>query len=190
MSEEISTRNKVTFILKAIPHYRLPFYEQLRPMLDERGIKLSVVYGQVGSEGATKRDTVDLPWGIEISNKILSLGTRELYWQPTLSYIRDADLVIVMQESKLLINYLLVLLNMLGVKRAAFWGHGKSFQEHRTHRWSELIKKWISRNVHWWFAYTQSTYEVIRSLGFPEPQITGLYNNNDLKPLKTTQSKN
>jgi len=179
----VNTPKRVAFLLKAIPHYRKPFYERLREELTSLNVVLDVIYGQVGSEAAQKRDTVDLSWGIRIHNRVLRLGSREFFWQPTLNLLRGADLVVIMQEAKLLLNYLLVLQNMLGIRRVAFWGHGRSFQEHSASRFGEWLKRMLSRRVHWWFAYTERSKDIIRSTGFPADRITVVNNSIDLHSL-------
>jgi len=48
---------------------------------------------------------------------------------------------------------------------------------------SEKLKFWASRRVHWWFAYTERSAEVVRSLGYPRSRITVVNNSGDTKEL-------
>ena len=48
-------------------------------------------------------------------------------WQPALPLIQDADLVIVEMANKLLINYILLIQNALGVKKGRILGSRKEF---------------------------------------------------------------
>ena len=63
------------------------------------------IYGEPRSADATKRDAVEIPWGVRVHNRVWRVGGREVYWQPCLDELRDADLVIVEQATKLLLNY-------------------------------------------------------------------------------------
>ena len=121
-------RPRVAIVYKSLPHYRRRFFELLREDLEARGVELSLIYGQPGDADAAKADCVDLPWATRITNRIWRFGKREVYWQPCLGLTRDADLVIVEQANKLLINYALQGLRQLGLRQVAFWGHGRDFQ--------------------------------------------------------------
>jgi glycosyltransferase involved in cell wall biosynthesis len=99
-----------------------------------------------------------------------------LIWQPVLSYLRGADLVVVEQQSKLLLNYLLVARQLLGWQRIGFFGHGKNLQARSYKTRSERIKKKIAVLPHWWFAYTSGVAQYIAGLGYPADRIT-VFNN-------------
>ena len=76
----------------------------------------------------------------------------------------------------MLVNYFLLLQNALGVRRVAFWGHGKNFQSRKMDRFSEWVKRVLSTRVHWWFAYNDLSAEVVTSLGYPQARITVVQN--------------
>jgi glycosyltransferase involved in cell wall biosynthesis len=117
------------------------------------------------------------------------VGKRDLVWQPAWKYIKDADLIIVVQESKLLLNYFLLLLNFLGLKRMALWGHGKSFQPHRVTSLGERLKGFMTRHVSWWFAYTEESARAVADTGFPQEKITVVHNSIDTRGMaKLAQS--
>jgi glycosyltransferase involved in cell wall biosynthesis len=166
----------VTVIYKTLPKYRIPFFEALRPRLAEKGIDFHLIYGQPPADEAAKEDTGYLPWGQRIRNHIIPLGSRSLYWQPCLSLLKGADLVIVEQASKLLINYVLVAAQFFRGPKLAFWGHGKNFMIHQASFAGEALKRVVSRHVHWWFAYSERSAEVIRGLGFERGRITIVQN--------------
>ena len=54
---------KVAIIWSHIPQYRQRFYELLRDHLEQKGMQLTLVYGQPSPNDALKSDAVDLPWG-------------------------------------------------------------------------------------------------------------------------------
>jgi glycosyltransferase involved in cell wall biosynthesis len=125
-----------------------------------------------------------LPWGRRIRNFVIPVGRRELYWQPYIHLISEVDLVIVEQASRLLTNYLLFALNRIGVKRMAFWGHGRNFQADSSSAFGETLKRYTSRRVHWWFAYNELSARIISGSGFPADRITVVENAIDTRGLK------
>jgi len=174
---------KVVVIYKTIPQYRARFFELLREKLMQLGIEFVLIYGQPGSRDALKKDTVDFPWAIKVPNHIWKIGGREIYWQPVLGYLKSSDLVIVEQASKLLINYVLFVLCMMGAQKLAFWGHGKSFQEKYVSRFGEWIKRLVSTKVHWWFAYNEMSAKVVEGMGYSPERITSVQNAIDTRQL-------
>lgn len=176
-------RPKVAVVYKSLPQYRRHFFELLRERLDQMGIEFILIYGQPSRKDALKKDTVDLNWGIKVHNIIWEVKGRELYWQPVLSYLRDVDLVIVEQASKLLVNYVLLMRNALGKQKLAFWGHGRNFQYHTASPIGEWIKRLVSSKVHWWFAYNNMSAKIVRQLGFPPEHITVVQNAIDTRQL-------
>lgn len=167
---------KVAIVNRMIPHYRRDFFCRLKSALEEKNISLILLYGQPEYRDALKNDSIDMEWGIKVPSKIVKIGHNSLYWQPVLPYLRDIDLVIVEQASKLLINYVLLLRNRLGVQKLAFWGHGRNFQETSINQLGEWIKRQVSTKVHWWFAYNEMSAAVVREMGYPAERITVVQN--------------
>lgn len=167
---------RVLIVQKTIPQYRRRFFELLREYLADDDIELVLVHGQPEPAEASRRDVVHLDWAVERRTLFLPLGQRRLYWQPCLSLVRDADLVIVEQASKLLVNYVLLALQVAGVKRLAFWGHGKTPEATPPSRIGEAAKAAMSRRVHWWFAYNELSARYVRELGFDAVRITAVEN--------------
>lgn len=178
--------SKIAIIYKTIPHYRRDFYNRLRKTLAEENVDLLLLYGQPSRRDALKNDTIDLEWAVKVPSKIFELGRSEFYWQPVLHYLKDVDLVIVEQASKLLVNYILLIQNWLGIRKLAFWGHGKNFQETSANPLGEWIKRQISNRVHWWFAYNEMSARVVREIGFSGERITLVQNAVDTHFLSRT----
>jgi len=176
-------RPRVMIIYKSLPEYRRRFYESLRARLAEMGVELQLVYGQAGVEDAKKNDCVDLPWATRVKNRIWRVGQRDVYWQPCLRLTRQADLVIVEQANRLLLNYVLLVLRQLGLRRVAFWGHGRDFQAHGHFRMREWIKHRLTRHVDWWFAYNDTSVRVVQAAGYPAQRITNVQNAIDTRRL-------
>ena len=191
-STEMSERRrrpKAVVVYRALPQYRRRFYELLRERLDEAGVEFVLIYGQPGRADAAKLDTVELPWAHRIRNRVVKIGAREAYWQPCLGLLRDTDLVIVEQASKLLVNYVLFAYQLAGKNKLAFWGHGKNFQQRQASGIAEAVKRYMSRRVHWWFAYNDLSARVVEEIGYPEGRITVVQNALDTQELVRARSE-
>lgn len=87
-----------------------------------------------------------------------------------------ADLVIVQQESKLLLNYVLIIASCMRLKKIAYFGHGRNFQSRSPNGRAERFKRFWATKVDWWFGYTEETRAHMRLLSFPDERIT-VFNN-------------
>jgi glycosyltransferase involved in cell wall biosynthesis len=180
---EIKRKRKVAVIYKYVPEYRFDFFNLARERLAEEDIEFLLLYGQPGRFDAQKGDSVELPWATKISSVIWVIGKWELYWQPVLEYLHDVDLVIVEQANKLLVNYVLQAQNLLGIRKLAFWGHGRNLQAKKVDTLSEWIKRKLSTKAHWWFAYDDVSARYVESLGYPHDRITSVQNAIDTRFL-------
>lgn len=159
--------------------YRVPLFERLRTLLAERGVLLKILHGNPTKDEATKGDSGALPWASSLSTHY-ALGGR-ICWQPFGDHIRDADLVVVTQENKLLFNYWLLVHRPRA--RIAFWGHGKNMQSENPDGVLERVKRWSTPRVDWWFAYTDLSRRFVEETGFPRNRITVLNNSVDTSHL-------
>lgn len=174
-------RPKVMIMQRRMTHYRLPLFEGMRSELDRRGIELRLVHGTALPEEEIKKDGGDLPWSTLVPCKYW-LGGR-LCWQNAWPLIHGTDLIIVTQENKLLFNY--VLLFMHRWHAWAFWGHGRNFQNRsQLADRGERFKRWLLRKADWWFAYTQTSADVVEQAGYPPERITVLNNAIDTGALR------
>jgi glycosyltransferase involved in cell wall biosynthesis len=182
-------RPQVAVVYRSLPQYRRRFYELVREGLGARGVEFKLIYGDSDAADDLKKDRIDLPWATRIPNRIVRLGSWFVYWQPCLRELRRADLVIVEQASKLLLNYVLLLQQLRGRTRLAFWGHGKNFQVHSASALGERVKRVMSRRVWWWFAYNEASSQVVRELGFDPGRITNVQNAIDTRGLVEAHSR-
>ena len=135
-----------------------------------------LVHGQATAVEAIRKDTGKLPWAIEVRNWSWRLAGRDMLWQPLPKAVSECELIVLMQESRLLSNYRWLF--GLGPKqtRVAFWGHGRNFQSEAPGGWRERWKRRNLRAVDWWFAYTQMSADIVAEAGFPSERITVLNN--------------
>jgi glycosyltransferase involved in cell wall biosynthesis len=170
-------RPRVVLITHTVFHYRKQFHELARARLSEAGIDYEVLHGQPDRTEGKKGDTADLSFGRRIANRYvyLSKSRNPLILQPAFREARGADLTIIIQENRLLINYLLQLLPR-GGRRLALFGHGRNYQSRKPDGVAEGWKRFWAKRCDWWFGYTDETKRHLVSLGFPEDRVT-VFNN-------------
>lgn len=173
----ISDKKTLVVIQEHVPHYRVAFYEKLRESLSKQNVELTLYYSPENSKAAIPGD---IPWAKKIRTKKIW----KFVWQPVLKTALDADAVILPQENKYLINYLLVFLAPFSRLKVALWGHGKDFQQESGQGVSAYLKSFVSTQVNWWFAYTEKSKRVVEGLGFDPHRITVVQNTIDTDTIK------
>lgn len=169
-------RPVVIVVFRYVHHYRARFYELLRTELDARGVELRLIAGQPSPAELAKDDAVSVPWARSVRNRYWTIAGRELVWQPAFGMTRGADMVVVEQASRLLLNYALILGRESGGPRVAFWGQGRHVLPGRASPAGEAVKRFVSRYVDWWFAYNARSVDVVRELGVAPYRITCVQN--------------
>ena len=175
---------RACIVHRFVHHYRVPFYEGLADELAARGIALTLVQGRATDDEARRADDVAMPWAVQIPFRTIGPKRRPLYWQAGLAPVRGASLVIVAQETRLLLNYVLLARQALGHEPVAFWGHGVNYQTSSASSAAEAVKRRLSTRVHWWFAYTAEVALIVRSMGYPPERITDVRNSIDTRAVR------
>lgn len=179
----MTTGKKATLLTLVLSHYRVPVHERVRALLAEHNIEFEILYSDPEGADAKKGDTATLDWAKKVPLKTFGIGGRKLHYQKALAATRDSDLVIVSQENKLLMNYLLLLRSMRGAQKLAFFGHGRGFQSRNPGGLAEKWKRFLAKRVGWWFAYTHGVGAYLQSIGFPKARITVFENSIDTRNL-------
>jgi glycosyltransferase involved in cell wall biosynthesis len=172
----------VLILYKSMPQYRFEFFSMLKEQLKEEQVDLHIVYGSLDSKG--KEDSREIAFGQYRENKLIHIGKRQLIWQPCLPEIRNADLVIVEQANKLLINYVLLFRRLFARKKFAFWGHGLNMQS-KEQSFLNRFKKLYSNYTDHWFAYTPKVRNRLIDSGYEADKITVVDNAIDTRKLVT-----
>ncbi len=167
---------KVVILQHRLLHYRTGLFELLRNKCILQGIDLHLVHGQATRRELIRNDTGVLSWASVVKNHYIEVKERDWVWQPFPSTLRDAELVVMMQENRLLSNYPLLLNRLWSKQKLAYWGHGVNFQSDYPNGLKEKWKRLLLNKVDWWFAYTQTTVEILKNSGYPSNQITCLNN--------------
>lgn len=170
----------VSIIYRFLPHYRYDFFSRLREVLLKSDIRLDVIYGK--AEPSARKDEVDLEWGLPIKNKVVKIAGREFFWQPIPEQIYESDLIILMQENRIISNYLIMLKCLTKKRQIAWWGHGINYQAD-PNSLGNRFKKLYSSRASWWFAYTEGVAQTVANMGFPRSCITVVQNAIDTASL-------
>lgn len=165
-------------------HYRTALFERLRARCAEVGINVEIVHGSATRRERPKNDEGFLEWAWPVNNVCVEFGARDFIWQPLPKKARGADLIVVMQESRIISNYPLLLKRRLRGPRMAYWGHGKNFQSDAPTGLREWWKNLLLKQVDWWFAYTELTANILEAAGFPSDRVTVLNNAIDTAGFK------
>lgn len=176
--------SKVVILQYRLLHYRVGLFEQLHKQCLDHGIELHLVHGQPTRRELPKKDVGSIAWADVVTNRVWEVGERDWLWQPFPAHLRDADLVVMMQESRLLSNYPLLLSRLWSKRKLAYWGHGANFQSDAPAGLRERWKQLLLTKVNWWFAYTQMTVDIVAKSGYPISQITSLNNAIDTDAFK------
>lgn len=172
------------FVQYSMPQYRVAFHEALRTMLAERGIDVHVIHGNPYGADVARNDAATVSFATVRDHRVMRFAGAEITWLPSYRQTRHADLVICDQHSSRLSNYALWLRYVTGRQLFALWGHGKNFQADAASTLGEAVKRFLSRHVHWWFAYNDLSAAVVEELGFPRERITSVQNAIDTRALR------
>lgn len=181
MSLDSTSRPLVTILQHRLLHYRVDFFGRLRRRCEERGIELRLVHGQAAESERVRNDEGQLDWADRVTNRYWRVRERDVLWQPLPRALRHSDLVVLMQENRILSNYPY----LLGLKpsrmKIGYWGHGANLQSRAPDGLRERWKRALLSRVDWWFAYTGATVELLRRNHYPEDRISRLNNAVDTK---------
>jgi L-malate glycosyltransferase len=173
-------------IVANVKQYREAFYSKLSSALKPLDIDLTVLYSESNPVEATKGDSIDLPRPLGRKIPRLSFANHTALLQlPPITEIVAADLIIVVQATGYLLNYPLLLLSALHLKRVAYWGHGRNLQGD-PNSVAERVKRRLANASDWWFAYTDETKRYLTSIGVPPEKITPIENAIDTQSFRRT----
>lgn len=164
-------------------HHKIDFFNRLKEELYKRGIELSLIYGKSKEQKSSKNDERDMDWAEYYPNKTISIGGKEIIWQPVVKDLPKFDLVIVEYANRNLINYYMMLKRLVSGSKMAFWGHVRNpFIKKKDFR--NKIKQAYLKQCDWWFAYTDSEQADLVDYLYPKEQITVVRNAIDTKSLQ------
>ena len=169
-------RFKVCVLQYRLLHYRTDLFDRLRLACSNAGIDLVLVHGHATAAESSRKDTGTLAWALPVNNRSVRIAGKDILWQPLPAQARDSDLVVLMQENRLVSNYPWLFGWRRPATRVAFWGHGRNFQTSAPSGWRERWKRWTLTKVDWWFAYTDLARQAVLQVGYPAARVTVLNN--------------
>lgn len=175
---------KVLFITPVVKQFRVPFFVRLHGSLLQQGVKLRVVYSEPGNREGTKKDSVDLP--PHIGKKVRRYGFfcgRLIYQYVSMMDMLSSDLIIIVNSNRFIINFPLVFLSILKLKKIAFWGHAYNHQSKRD-SFRERFKAALVNKVDWWFVYSYRERSYLLERKMPDASITVIENAIDTYGLR------
>lgn len=169
---------RVAIVQETVPHYRVPFFADLRKALASDGVALALLYGRPTDDDEAEQLRLALPWARPIDLRTVNAGGVSAVYQPVVRLTASADLVIVEQANRMLANYALLARQAAGGPKVAFWGHGANLQagDGSLAKLAEQWKRTYSTRPHWWFAYTSGSAERVHELGFDRDRVTVVQN--------------
>jgi glycosyltransferase involved in cell wall biosynthesis len=163
---------EVVIVRNNIPLYRSEFYNELKYILVKNDVNLRLLYSNSDKLALYQGFDQDLRWAELVE---LTLFPKNLTWQPVLGKLKGADLVILEDASRNLLNYALFLLRPFGGPRFALWGHGWNHTD-PPNRLAEWLKGKIGKRSDWYFAYTAAVRNGLIARGYDGARISNVQN--------------
>ncbi len=179
---------RVVILQETLPHYRVPLMAAIIDAASQRGIKVLLLHGSAPGARGSRMNSGALDAATLIDNKYFTIpgGNGVAVWQAALSRCLAADLIVVEQANRLLLNYVLLALRRGGGPAVAFWGHGRNYQSRKPSGFLERLKAALAKSPDWWFAYTRGVAEYLVQLGYPERRVTIVENTIDVVGLRSS----
>jgi glycosyltransferase involved in cell wall biosynthesis len=168
----------VLFVQPYTATYRVPFFEELRRQLLDRGASLDLLVGQALGKHAARGDTVALPWATTVPSRLLTVAGKHLRLKALWRGARP-DLTVLPHGSGWVDNYGYLL------KRwdVALWGQGKNFVTDG-HAVDRALEAWQLRSARHYFAYTEAGGRAVTEAGVPRDRVTVVRNTVDTRALR------
>lgn len=169
-----------------IPSYRVALFSRMRTELAVHGITLAIAAGS--PKGADLQRGDDQTWqqaDFRLAERCFGIASRNILSRNLRPVLEDyrPDLIIVEQAIKNLETWRLTFGVSRHVGRLGMWGHGRSFSTPQGPLGGTL-KRWLTRQMDWFFAYTQQGALAVANQGFPLSRITTLRNSTDTRQLR------
>lgn len=182
-----ATPTRLLIVQPYIPAYRVPLFREMRKLLTEHGIEMSIAAGApAGAQVSRGDDETPAHSDFLLDEKRIKFAGRQLLYRNLSNAMKscEPDLVVVEQAIKNVENWSLTIRpRQARHPRVAMWGQGRSYSTQQS-ALEVRAKRWLTRRVDWFFAYTQSGADYVVETGFPPGRVTVLNNSTDTTALK------
>jgi glycosyltransferase involved in cell wall biosynthesis len=176
-------KRKVAFAYPPSFQYRVKFHILLRDSLAKKNIEYCYIYDSKESL-VGRKDTVNIPWAKDAPQLKFPVFGYLLKYHCIGAFAKDCDLLILQQENSLIANYYWQIRSSIIGPKVAFFGHGKNFQSRNPDGLAERWKRFWATKVSWWFAYTETCADIVKSYGFPMAKISVFNNSIDIHQIE------
>lgn len=171
---------QIAYTQPYVPKYRVPLFDELARLLEERDAHLTVYSGCPTGEQAGRNDQANGVWQTPIRAKSVPVARRSVEWREMPRALKRADLVVSELSA----------LNLIGWRRAVgsrplvLWGHGKSYVNDGS--WLSDRLEWaLARRADHIMTYVSSGAQyLIDSGGIPARKVTAVGNSTDTLTLR------
>ncbi len=170
--------SSVLIALEWLPKYRVEFLAAVKRRLEADGHLVTIIHGQSPGSVAARQTGTTADFAEYRANKTLSARGNDVVYQPVLRLARRSDIVIVQQESSLLLNLLLAISAIRPRIGWAMWGHGEHFdlQNPNSDSPAAKLKHFETRRCDRFFAYTETSRTRAIEVGVAPEEITVVRN--------------
>lgn len=181
-------KKKIALIVRTVPRYRRRFYELLQAAMADRGMELVLIYSRPDDRDRRRHDYAELSWARLVEHRVYRLFGTEWYWQSLGETLKDAELIVVQNDYRLLANYLLLLQQKWGGRKVAYWepcGAAKSDLG------LERCAPYLTGGVHpaGWIVGNPDRAQSLCRLGYPAERIAVVPEAIDIAGLSETRSR-
>lgn len=177
----------ITVVQPYVPRYRVPLFDALAELLDQRGLALRVAHGSPQGHVRSRGDAAEASWSSLQRNISLPLPGGSLKWRPIGRTPGREALRIVEASGSIVSSSWRVLHSSRGGVPTAVWGHIDNYSTRPPAPIQSALTFQVAHAAHV-FAYTPRGARRAVELGAEPQRVTALNNTVDVEPLRNLRS--
>lgn len=175
-------RPSVLIVLEYIATYRVPLFDRMRELAEERGFDLRIGAGAAQGAQHARGDAIVPQWQESIQQREFRVLGRRITWRRVVTVGAAPDLLVMDQARRNLDVYRLLLPRGMRSSRLALWGHGRDYVQQPS-GFDRALLRLLTRRADWFFAYSPSGGRAAVEAGLPADRVTVLFNTVDTRAL-------
>lgn len=177
----------ITVVQPYVPRYRVPLFDALAELLDQRGFALRVAHGSPQGHVRSRGDAAEASWSSLQRNISLPLPGGSVKWRPIGRAPGREALRILEASGSIVSSSWRVLWGGRGGTPTAVWGHIDNYSTHPPAPIQSALTYQVAHAAHV-FAYTPRGARRAVELGAEPQRVTALNNTVDVEPLRILRS--